>query len=216
MIIDLSRCVSGLPCRKATLEVFSLFEEPTFIGGDIEAVPVIGVPPAQIVVPPVTEAVGASLTFIDLLTELIQVNTVTVYVIIVFPLDTPVTTPPADIVAAAVLLLVHTPPDVASVKVIVFPTHTPSSPPIAATAGGGFTVTLAVTDETHPFAAPVIVNIEVCEVLVRFVNTPSTEDVPPGPAGSMPTRLVVLSLVQLYVVAPENIIGVKGLSEHTD
>lgn len=49
-----------------------------------------------------------------------------------------------------------------------------------------------------------------------FVNTPGIEVVPPGPAGSIPTKLVVLSLVQLYVVAPEKLIVVKTAPEQTN
>ena len=53
----------------------------------------------------------------------------------------PVTVPAEDpIVATAVLLLLHTPPLVAFVRVVVNPTHTFVVPPIAA--GFGLTVKL--------------------------------------------------------------------------
>ena len=58
------------------------------------------------------------------------------------PGDTPVTTPLEEpIVATPVELLVHTPPVVASLSVVVFPAHTDAVPAIAAV---GRTVTVAV------------------------------------------------------------------------
>jgi hypothetical protein len=48
------------------------------------------------------------------------------------PPATPVTTPVVDTVAVAVLLDVHVPPVVASVRVIVEPIHTSDGPAIAA------------------------------------------------------------------------------------
>lgn len=62
------------------------------------------------------------------------------------PAPTPVTTPVLELtVAIEVLLLLHAPPVVASVKVTVPPEHTVSVPPIATgTEGAAFTVTTAV------------------------------------------------------------------------
>ena len=57
------------------------------------------------------------------------------------PEVTPVTIPDVEpMVATPVLLLVHVPPEVASVNVVVKPTHTFVVPPIAA--GFGLTVKL--------------------------------------------------------------------------
>ena len=66
------------------------------------------------------------------------------------PDTTPVTTPlPMPIVAWDVLLLDHVPPGVASVNVVVDPTHTLAVPPIAD--GNGLMV---ITDDvTHPVGA---------------------------------------------------------------
>jgi hypothetical protein len=87
---------------------------------------------------------------------------------------------------------------------------------MSASVGGGYTEILAVIAEAHPFNAPTIVNVDVCRVVVVFVNTPGIENVPPGPAGSMPTRLVVLSLVQLKDVAvPPKLIVAKTAPEQT-
>ena len=58
------------------------------------------------------------------------------------PVATPLTTPVALTVAMAVLLLLHAPPAVASLSVVVPPTHNVVVPVI--TAGSGVTVTTAV------------------------------------------------------------------------
>ena len=79
---------------------------------------------------------------------------VTVYVIVVVPEATPVTTPVlASTVATPVLLDVHTPPVVALLNAVVDPTHTSVVPLIAATTGIGLTVTVVVTELTHPLAS---------------------------------------------------------------
>ena len=66
------------------------------------------------------------------------------YVITVDPAATPVTTPEAETVAAAVFDDDQLPPAVASVRVMVDPAQTEETPPIAATAGSALTVTVAV------------------------------------------------------------------------
>jgi hypothetical protein len=146
--------------------------------------------------------VGEGITLITRVTELEQPLTVTVYVIVAVPMAMPVTTPELLFtVAMLVLLLLQVPPLVASFRSSVFPWHTlklPVAEVIAATGGGGFTVTVACTADWHPFAAtPITVNVVVCAVDVRLVSAPLTEVVPPGPAGSIPTRSTVSSLVQL-------------------
>jgi hypothetical protein len=64
------------------------------------------------------------------------------------PAVTPVTTPPAVIVATAGVALLHVPPAVALLKVVVALTHTLVVPVIAA--GSGFTVTVVVTAQPVP------------------------------------------------------------------
>jgi len=71
-----------------------------------------------------------------------------VYDITDVPPDTPVITPPAVIVATAGVALLHVPPPVASLKVVVEPAHTVAVPVMAA--GNGFTVTVAVTKQPVP------------------------------------------------------------------
>ena len=67
--------------------------------------------------------------------------------IVAVPAVTPaVTVPPALTLAIVVALLLHVPPDVASVSALVALTHALRVPPIAA--GNGFTVTVVVA--IHP------------------------------------------------------------------
>lgn len=68
------------------------------------------------------------------------------------PAVKPLTTPPALIVATAVLLDDHVPPVVALAKVVVEPAHTPVLPVIEATVGSGVTVTAVAAEVVeHPF-----------------------------------------------------------------
>lgn len=67
-------------------------------------------------------------------------------------IDVPEDTPPNDprllTVPTAVVLLLHVPPDVASVSVVLLPTHTDDAPPIAA--GDARTVTSCVERQLPP------------------------------------------------------------------
>lgn len=70
-----------------------------------------------------------------------------VYVIVVVPAATLLTTPvPKPMVATAGVLLAHVPPATECVSVVLPPTHTELEPPIGA--GAGVTVTTVV--EVHP------------------------------------------------------------------
>ena len=60
--------------------------------------------------------------------------------IVEVPAATPVTTPELLTVATAVLALVHAPPAVVLVRVVVLPTQTAAVPVMAATEGSGLTV----------------------------------------------------------------------------
>ena len=90
-------------------------------------------------------AAGSGFTVIILVTGL-QDNVV--YDIVVVPKATPVTTPVAEMVAAAVLLLVHAPPAVVFARVIVVPGQTVDGPVIAA--GIGLTLTMVVAVQVPP------------------------------------------------------------------
>ena len=73
----------------------------------------------------------------------------TMYVILLVPEATPLTTPEKVTVATLVLLLVHdTPPEVASVKNVVLPTHTMRVPLMAA--GAAFTFIVLVEKQPVP------------------------------------------------------------------
>jgi hypothetical protein len=64
------------------------------------------------------------------------------------PVAMPVNIPPVLIVPFAGILLLQVPPDVASVSVMLLPTHTIGVPPI--TAGNGFTVIGNVIEQPAP------------------------------------------------------------------
>ena len=64
------------------------------------------------------------------------------------PASIPVTTPVVDIVATAVLLLVHAPPPVVLLKVMLCPRHTVDEPVIVT--GKPLTVTADVTVQPDP------------------------------------------------------------------
>ena len=88
------------------------------------------------VVPVIAATTGTALTVIEVVTVVTQpAALVTVYDIVDVPGDTPVTKPPALIVATAVLEELHTPDAVASDSVVVLPTQTEPAPVIAATTG---------------------------------------------------------------------------------
>ena len=67
-----------------------------------------------------------------------------VYDIIALPAAIPLTVPVLDIVATAVLALVHVPPVIASLRVVVDPIYVVAKPVIGPGAGSGFTVTAYV------------------------------------------------------------------------
>ena len=106
------------------------------------------VPPAQTVEGPV----------IDVDNEVTEMTFVarqplpSLYVMVVVPSAIPVTTPDVKpIVATALLLLLHVPPDVESERVIVDPTQTVEGPEI----GFALAVMVATVVAKHPVAATV-------------------------------------------------------------
>jgi hypothetical protein len=66
------------------------------------------------------------------------------YVIVRAPAATPVTTPPAVIVARPVLLLLQVPPELVVVKVAVLPTHNGEVPVIVPDVLASVTVVVAI------------------------------------------------------------------------
>ena len=69
------------------------------------------------------------------------------------PADTPVIVPDASMVAIAGLLLLQTPPAVASLKEMVLFAQSDVLPVIAATIGKAFTITVVFEESLHPFAS---------------------------------------------------------------
>jgi hypothetical protein len=111
----------------------------------------VTVPPEQYGAGVGTVTIGDGLIVIAFVAVLVQPLEVTVYTTVALPAVVPVTTPPDVIVADPVpLVMDQVPPAVASVKAgdAVF-THTEDAPPpIAATVGKAFIVTVAVL--LHP------------------------------------------------------------------
>jgi hypothetical protein len=96
------------------------------------------------------------------------------------PVETPVTIPPASIVATPVVPLLHVPPGVRSLKVVVEPAQTMVAPVIAS--GTGLTVTVIANGE--PAQEPVV-DVGV----TRYSTVPAT---------------VLLELVNIWlIVTPE-------------
>jgi len=115
--------------------VLLLLHVPPLVGSNS-----VAVAPTQILLAP-DIGLGVGLTVTD---AVVKQPAGKVYVIVAVPAAAPVTTPVPEITdATAELLLLHEPPPVASVNVVVDPTHTASVPPIDA--GAGLTVNGVVT-----------------------------------------------------------------------
>ena len=92
------------------------------------------------------------MTVIEELTDAVHpLASVTVYVKVVEPAATPVTSPLELIVAVAVLAVDHTPLPVAFVNVVVAPAHTAVAPIIVPADGKLLIVTVVVTALVQPF-----------------------------------------------------------------
>lgn len=106
--------------------------------------------PAHMVVMPfiVPGTAGSGFTVIVAVTELVPQLLPMVYAITEVPLAMPDTCPVAFTVATDVLLLLHTPPAIASVRFVLLPAHIVVGVPVigAGNAGSGFIVTIAVTE----------------------------------------------------------------------
>ena len=129
----------------------------TVASDDVHVPPVVAdancvVKPEHTFVAPVIAAtVGNGLTVTVVDTDEVQpLPLVTVYVMVVVPAATPVTTPFASIVAVAVFALDHTPPAVVLDNVVVEPAQTDVVPVIEATTGKLLIVTVVVTELVHP------------------------------------------------------------------
>jgi len=122
------------------------------------------------------------------------------------PTDTPVTMPVEPTVAMAVEPLVHVPPPVTSLRVVVAPAHNVPVPVMGE--GAGFTVTALVTKAEQP-APFVTVYVMVAEPTATPVTTPEVltvamevlplVHVPPGVASNKepvaPTHAVAVPVM---------------------
>lgn len=104
--------------------------------------PRVMVKPTHTLEGPVMTA-GVALTVMFFITEQLP----SVYEIVTGPVVTPETTPVPDTVATAVDELLHVPPDVASLRVIVEPTQAADGPVIGAKPDTTLTVAVAVQPE---------------------------------------------------------------------
>ena len=100
------------------------------------------VPVHTVVVPVIVPADGPALTAMVVVALVEPQVPVMVYDIVTAPADIPVTTPDALTVALAVLLLLHVPPLVASVSVMLAVGHTLVGPLIGVTELPAFMVIL--------------------------------------------------------------------------
>ncbi len=108
--------------------------------------------PLQIVASFPATTTGIAFTVIEEFTdEEHPLLSVTVYVNVVEPAATPVTSPFASIVAVAVFAVDHTPPLTEGVKVVVAPAQTAVAPLIVPADGNALIVTVVVTALVQPF-----------------------------------------------------------------
>ena len=123
---------------------------------DTEASAVDQTPPVAVVVnvedipvhmaaaPVMLPATGEGMIVIPAVVNAVPQPLVTVYVIVALPEVTPVISPVVLTVATAALLLLHVPPVVVLLKVILAPWHTDERPVIVPDAGFGLTLSVAV------------------------------------------------------------------------
>jgi len=154
-----------------------LLVNDTVVLADPDAVKVTGVPGQTEIEPAVPFAkavtVGPGLTFTGMLAVPTQPPTVTVYVIIVLPADTPVTVPPTTVAPGPPLD--HVPPPGFPVNVVVPPTQVVDVPVIV-TVGGTLIVSGTFTVVTHPLAlVEVKTKVSACAVAVILVRFPTRE-----------------------------------------
>ena len=109
----------------------------------------------------------------------------------------PVTTPVADTVPAAGLLLLQVPPPVRSVNAVVKPAHTDNVPVIPT--GTGFTVTTAVVIQP----VPIVYVMVAVPAVAPPVTTPVEEPIVAVPVALLP-HVPPVGVSLNVVVAPEH------------
>lgn len=111
-------------------------------------------------VPVIVSALGKAFIVTVFVADAVPHKLVTEYITVSIPAATPITIPVVPIDAFA-LLIHHVPPDAASVKVRVEPTHTVDNPVIVPALGSGFTVTNLVATAVPQLFVTVYEMIEV-------------------------------------------------------
>lgn len=120
------------------------------------------------------------------------------------PTAIPVTTPLAEIVAVPVALLLHTPPEVALVSVIVLPVQTTG---LAGKMAPGAVFTVAMVDTEHP------------AIVYNIVAVPTELPVttPPAETDAMPVALLLhappaVASVKVVVPPKQTVTGVGAMA----
>lgn len=111
--------VTAPECETVAREVLLLLQVPPVVA----SVNVVIAPGQTADVPPDIAAIDGEETVIVKVAILVPQVFVTVYLITDVPAATPLTTPPLVIVATDVVVLLQTPPLVASLSVVVVPIH---------------------------------------------------------------------------------------------
>jgi len=150
-------------------------------------------------VPVIAATVGIALTVTVSVDTLLQPPLVTVYEITDVPADTPVTRPPALIVATPGVALLHTPDEVTSASCVVEPTHTVGVPVIAATVGIALTVTVSVDTLLQP----------------PFVTVYEITDVPADTPVTRPPALIVATPGVALLHTPDEVTSASCVVEPT-
>jgi hypothetical protein len=117
---------------------------------------------------------------------------VTVYVMVVIPVEIPVTTPDVDTEPTAVAELAQTPDGVVDDSVILLPTQTLPLPVMALTVGSALTVNVKVANVVHPYplttvyvttATPLLVPVTLPAVSMLAKVLPPKDQLPPVTEG---------------------------------
>jgi hypothetical protein len=152
-------------------------------------VKLIVVPVHTVLGPLIVPALGMGNTVIGLVLRAVPQALVTVYLMVSRPALTPVTIPVVPTVAAAVFTLLHTPPVVLAVRVVVAPTQTVLLPLMVPDVGAAITATYLLATEvpqalvtvylmlSSPVATPVTMPVVVTVAKLVFMLL----QVPPVP-----------------------------------
>lgn len=159
---------------------------------------------------------GSIVTFA--VAKLLQPPLVTVYLMVAVPAESPVTTPDALTLAMAGVVVLHTPPGVASDNVVVPLTQATIVPVIGATVGVGFIVktdgvraeVLAVPFGVVTAICPVVAPAGKAAVICVALTTVKVADIPLKVTAVAPVKLVPL-IVTVGVVPEQALVAVNDV-----